>query len=834
MAMKPLCAEAVQRAAEAAGLSRRTEAQIDAIDSRLRSTMRELARTDPEWRGKSADQRLGEATAKAMQDIQGEASRKLANAHLQVVKTAAVEGRIEAAHAKDRTHALVEDLDKTNDYISGVKAESMGRMMAFLNAAKSGEGTTAGRRVAQFLFDADNPQMTRDLANEIFRNADGSTGNKTAQIGAKTWLETSESLRQRFNAAGGDVGKIDYGYLAQPWEADRVRSAGAEKFAEKIAPYIDRDRMLREDGARMSDAEVSEFLRDSWETIATDGLNKTEPGAFKGSGARANRGSEHREIHFKDGESWLAAMRDFGRGSLYDAIGSHLGRMSRDIGLVERYGPNPNAQFRLQNDLAMRADKGTERVFGMKATSYWDVVSGVSSTPESALIARVGSNARNVQTFTKLGGAVISSITDLGTHIVTTGYNKLSYWDAFKNYGRVAAKKEWRDMLTSHGVIAEAMAGDLNRWTGENVSRTWSGKLAQSTLKLSLLNAWTDTLRRSFQLTMMQALARMSRKDWASLSQWDRGLMERRGITEADWQVLQKAEPTKFNGVDHITPTAIRETGSARSNEVVSKVLGMIQDEGEFAVINPDLATKTAASLGGLQRGTVKGEFARSVMQFKSFPLAMVSRHWRRMLDAPKVTDGSAPALANRGVYLGALLLSTTALGAITFQAKQIVAGKDPVDMIGPHAAKFWAQSLAQGGGLSILGDMLLSNSNDSSVNDWTSATIKTLLGPTSGQAFDAISLVKTNIDKRLKGQVTHTAAESLAYAKGMAPLVNLWYLKAAVDHMGLHALQENLSPGYLSKMQQRANKDWGEQYWWRPGTGGPQQAPNMSKAIGR
>jgi hypothetical protein len=49
---------------------------------------------------------------------------------------------------------------------------------------------------------------------------------------------------------------------------------------------------------------------------------------------------------------------------------------------------------------------------------------------------------RNVQTFGKLAGAVISSITDVGTYAVSTGYNKLPYWDAIANIGKVAASKE--------------------------------------------------------------------------------------------------------------------------------------------------------------------------------------------------------------------------------------------------------------------------------------------------------------------------------------------------------------------------------------------------------
>ena len=64
-------------------------------------------------------------------------------------------------------------------------------------------------------------------------------------------------------------------------------------------------------------------------------------------------------------------------------------------------------------------------------------------------------------------------------------------------------------------------------------------------------------------------------------------------------------------------------------------------------------------------------------------------------------------------------------------------------------------------------------------------------------------------------------------------PYVNLWYAKAALDHAGMNALQENLSPGYLGRIRKRAQQDWGQQYWWAPGSGGPQRAPDLGAAVG-
>jgi hypothetical protein len=823
MAMKPQCIAAVNQAAGRV----LSEREIQAIDDRISATMRRLATQDPAaWMAKSVDVRVTEAATVAMQDLQTQAARKVANAQRQVVAAAATQGRLAAlkANLKDAgaSRVLVEDINNTHLYVEGVKRQAVSELMDLVEAASSSQGASLGRKALQFLFDAQNPRMTRDLIAEIFANGKAQTGNLLAKQGAEAWLKTIEGLRQRFNAAGGDVGQLAYGYMPQAHDSARVRNAGAKKWASDTLPMLDRKRYLREDGSRMSDKEVLDFLEAAHETLATDGLNKQTPGAFKGSGARANRGADSRQIHFKDGEAYLAYNRQYGLGSMYDAMIGHIGGMARDIGLVERYGPNPAQQFRLQNDLAIKADQGGKRVFGNKAEAYWDLVTGATASPESARVAQVGQTIRNIQTFGKLAGAVISSITDLGSVMVTTFYNKLPYWDLLKNTVK-GMGAEGREFANAHGMIAESMINDLNRWAGENIKNTWSGRLANSTMRLSLMNAWTDTLRRGFSMTMQQGLGKLAGKKWADLTEWDRSHLGRKGITEADWGVINQAQLTKFNGTDMLTPEAIAASGHARANEVTAKVLGFITDESEYAVINPDLATRAIQTWGGTQGGTVKGELARSVMQFKSFPIAMISRHWRRMLDAPKGLDG-APALANKLAYTAAMLVSTTALGAIAFQTKQMLQGKDPVDMSTP---KFWTRAAAQGGGAGFIGDILLGDTTDS--RSPLDNLGKLALGPTFGSLADLYELTKGNIDEKLAGKDTHIGAEALKFSRSHLPYVNLWYTKAALDHMILHAVQENLSPGYLARQKQRAMKDWNQGFWWQPGEPLPQRAPDMT-----
>ncbi|MCI1005204.1 hypothetical protein [Herbaspirillum sp. C7C8] len=831
--MHPKCRQAVQQAAGRA----LTDSEIQKIDDAMSANMRRLARQDPSgWAAKSADQRVLEAAAAGMQDIQAAAALKVQRAQLQILHTAAMETRVGdlmATYATGRSRALVQELDQTSLYIEGIKRENMARLVDLMEAATSKDGAGIGRQGLMLLFDAENPTMSRDLAREIFGNAAGTTGNKLAQQGARAWLDAIESMRQRFNAAGGDVGKLDYGYLPQPHDQGRVRGKGdtaaQADWVQKTMPLLDRRQYVLEDGSLMNDAQVTALLSRAWETLASGGINKIEPGKFKGSGSRANSGAESRQIHFRDADAYLTYLSQYGGGSMYDAMLGHVGGMSRDIGLVERYGPNPEQQMRLQFDMAEKADNGIKRSFGLKPQSYWDVVSGKTGMAENGNIAQIGQDLRNIQTFGKLQGAVLTSITDLGTHFVTTGFNKLSYWDALKNIA-AQASSETRDFLTMHGIIAETMVSDLNRWSGDNIKNNWSGRIANSTMKLSLMNAWTDTLRRSFSMTMMNGLAKLSKTDWAKLSEYDRWRMTSKGITDADWAVIQQAQLTTHRGAEFLTPEAIRASGSPEADQVVAKVLGMITDESEFAVLNPDLATRTLSSGGGEQRGTMRGELARSVMQFKSFPIAMVSRHWRRMMETPQGLEG-APVAANRVAYAGALFASLGVLGAIAYQTKQIVSGKDPADMT---TAKFWVKAIAQGGVLSIMGDILLADSTEEA-GQYASKTISGLAGPTIGAAADlSLKVIKGNIDKAAAGKETHAGAEALTLARYHMPYVNLWYAKAALDHAGLHALQENLSPGYLSRMQQRAHKDWGQDYWWKPGTGAPDRAPDFSMIGGR
>jgi hypothetical protein len=835
--MNPKCQQAVTAAAQAIGRAIPTARQLQAIEDSISKRMRELSRPGarPGWQSLTHDQRMQEAAASLMADIDAAAQRKVDNAARQINAAAGTEDRINRIQTDQRgtrAKALNTDLRNTGVIVSAERKIAQGQLFSLIEAAGDKHGAGMGRRVLMFAFDAENRAMTRDIVKEIFKNADGHTGNQIAQTAAKAWLETIENLRQRFNSAGGDVGRLDYGYTPQPHSTAKIRKAGRDGWVLSTMQWLDRTRYVREDGSRMDDGEVIDFLHHVYDTLSTEGLNKKEPGSYSGSGARANRGADSRQLHFADGDAWLQYDAAFGRGTLYDAMMGHIGGITRDITLIERYGPDANATARLQFDLAAQAD-GTApgRLTGkmsVEPQTYWDMLTGKTGTPRDEGLARTFEAVRNLQTAAKLGAAVISSVTDLGTLAITAGYNRLGYWRLLRDIGSQGSKQT-REFMATHGMIAESLASSLNRWSGDHLGTGWSGKLANSVMKLSLLNAWTDGLRQGFTMSMNAKLAELAGKDWGALTEFDRSRLTRSGFSDADWAILNGVAPTQFKGRTLLTPQAIKQAGVEGAEQLAAKVFGFIHDESEYAIVNPDMTTRAVVTMGGQQAGTWGGEIARTVMQFKSFPIAMFTRHWARMLEGDHDAKG-APLVASRTGYGFALMATLTGLGAVATQEKQILQGKDPIDM---RKGRFWAKALAQGGGFGIAGDLFLIDPSSNGTDSATTA-IKNIAGPTVGSAAELVLKdISENVWQASEGKDTHWQAELASWAKAQTPGASLWWVRPMLDHGFVNAMNENLSPGYLSRMQQRAQKDWGSGYWWRPQDTLPSRAPDLEHAVG-
>ncbi|WP_175767680.1 hypothetical protein [Burkholderia cenocepacia] len=854
-------------AVEAAAGRKLTQAEIDGIENRVRAGMRATARQDPAgWASMSQADRVAAGAEWARQQLVHEAELDRARKQMQIAKQIETTDRIqealyadpENAHRKRARETIVKhDIEQTYVLAGAIKSDYMRQTMGAIDAMKEGQNFLARA------FDVDNPAMERDIIREVYRGADGSTGNEVAKAAAEQIGKTTSAMRERFNRAGGNVGELDYGYVPIRHAQNKVLGNGSDAqrhaWADAVMPLLDRSQYLDDAGNPLSDAELRKVLvgedREAWEranaaargktaprkqgvwdTIAYGGVNKIVPGETAGNAARANAGSAHRVLHFRDADAHMQYNRQFGEGSLLNALVDHVGGMAKNIALVERYGPNPTRNMKTQMQLTAVHDGTEMRTLEGGMTSvgaYWNYVTGATNTPVNPALARKMETLRTTISAVKLQGTILAALGDVGTMFVTAGYNKVPFFKTLGTAARLMApgSNDFRSWLSSQGLIAESLEHGLNRWGTDNLATTWARNLSAATMKFGGVTGWTDALRTAFQSHMMRGLAGIGRTDWNSLTEWDRRALTRAGLTADDWAIVNRATPGRYGDAEYLTPDALYATGDARAADVVPKLLGMIREEGEFAVLNPDLRTKVIASA---TPGTVTGELKKSFMQFKSFPMAMISRHWGRIGDMRRSGDfrvDGAPALANPMAYAAALVVSTTLIGAISTQAKNLLAGKDPEPMFDDvkHAGGFWTRAFSVGGGAGFAGDMLTSMLTSGQYSEVVSSIVG---GPLVSTLIQPVLAMKRNLDDAVQGNDMHVGADLLKIAQSNTPLVNLWFWKTVWNRLIWDNLAENLSPGVTQRNMNRSRNQYHNDYYWSPGTGEPQRTPDLGTVF--
>jgi hypothetical protein len=179
--------------------------------------------------------------------------------------------------------------------------------------------------------------------------------------------------------------------------------------------------------------------------------------------------------------------------------------------------------------------------------------------------------------------------------------------------------------------------------------------------------------------------------------------------------------------------------------------------------------------------------------------------------------------------YGTAVLLGSTIAGGIAFQIKEMLSGRDP---IGVDTGRFWTEALLQGGGLSIVGDLLFQDPRETP-GGFTGNFLGSIAGPTAGTLGDVFGLVSENAWRAATGDDLNIGAGAARTIRGTLPYQNLWWLSAAIDHSFFNALQENLSPGYLGRVERRARRQHNQDYWWQLGTGLPERGPDLSRLAG-
>lgn len=692
-------------------------------------------------------------------------------------------------------------------------------------------------------------QIAREMEAQGFGTNHVDSSDNIKKI-AKILKETQEYSRIRLNKAGADIGDLlDYiastshdqykiqnaSYFLQqrslvqrlnPLNKAEKNKADYEAWRDYILPKLDEKRTF----VNVDDIEA--FMQGTYDAFVSGIHLKADEAdaelfSFKGPANLAKKVSRGRVLHFKDADAWHDYNDVFGTGEngLSAAITAGYERASRDIALLETLGTNPKAMLaRLVKDYKakMRTTFDDKRIFRnateRRINNFYANVSGEAMIANNPNMARFGAVTRGVQTMAKLGGALLSSFSDImvaGAEITYQGENFFSaQTKAFSNVfkGRGNAFRRNTGFLTGQGI--DAMIGAVvSRFSANDSLPGQMNGLMTAYFRFNGLTWWTDVGKIGVSEVMAGRLAQMADSSFSKLDNTTRRIFNYYGIEEKHWDVMRAGEARQegnsksltADAIDNIPDSAIKSILESRGEKSSVKDIAALkadaksrfnvyfQDRVDHAILEPGARENSVLNLG-LQRGTPEGEAIRFIMQFKSFPITFISKVWGR----EAYSKGKADRLA-----MISIAATMTLMGYVAMSAKDIARGKEPRN---PFDTSTWLAAFLQGGGAGIFGDFLFGE-----YNRYGRGFLETAAGP----AASAMSDIASTFAKIRTGE--DFGASALNTALSNTPFLNLFYIREPLNRMFIYSLQEYLSPGYLKRMERRMKKENDQEFYIKP-----------------
>lgn len=785
-----------------------------------------------------------QAQAMAAADLK-EATRRAARSRYHaVVNQLQAMRRLTAAieQAPDPALAIRQLLEHSEG--SGFTGESVRSLTEAYNASiAAGLSEVLEKTGLNVVGNSRNRVLLEQLMDELHGTA---SGNAEAARLADAVRYQQRRMRQLFNAHGGDVGELaDYG-VPHAHSVEMLRKAGFDPWAEKIAQHLAWDKITdlttgqpfaAAPGQVPPRSLTDRFLRDVYDGIVTRGWDDRDPKMTMGGVALYNQRGDHRVLHFKSGRDWMDYNREFGASDPFSAMMNGLSGLANDVAMMRVLGPNPRAGLEYAVQVAQKRaaelkDAGMEQSVTKQAAlarTMFAHQSGAANVPENIFWASFFGGVRGFLTSVQLGSAVLSSFSDMATIGVAAkviGMNPANV--ASRTLGLIASHAS-RAEAARMGYLASTLAdagGGSARYFGQLLGSGITQRMAGFTLRATGLSFLTDMRRIAFQAEFAGYMAEHAGRTFGDLPAPLRGVLESRGITASDWDLLRDpaARFVAENGADFISPNYWLEHQTAlprmEAEGLAMRLQMAIQEQMEMAIPSASLEGR-ARLQGEAAPGTFAGELLRSTTTYKSFAMSLMLNQWRRYQ--------TMPTAQSKAAYAASMLGLLTLTGAFAIQLKELAKGNDPRPM---DEKKFWLAAAFQGGGLGIFGDFFAAEMNRAG-----GGLAETLAGPTVSFAGDVIGLAAEPVGRLTEGKDANIGRAVAGFARRNTPFASsAWYARLAFDRLAADTLQGFLDADAESqwrRQQKQRERDYGTTTWWDRGAASPSRLPDPMNALG-
>ena len=752
----------------------------------------------------------------------------------QVFKNEALDGRLNAvSNIKDKAKTLSRllvgsakqgfaALDSVASKQVAMRKLRVGRVLSVFNRAGDGLFSTENLQLSRptvmgrFPFGRglfDDEDFQRSLIVELFDGL-GKSGNPDARKLADAILKEKRDMINKLQAEGVPIRWLDDHVTTQTHDAIAISKAGLDEWIATIEPLLNKNRTF----TSSDPVKQREFLEAVYNNIKSGKRKSVELVTDSGQGGRPSLGSTmsaSRQLHFENADAWIKYNQLYGHSNAVQSVIQGIERLSDSLELIKVMGADPDASFeRLLN-------KNNFEPFQKRMLkSEMNQVTGAAFEVDGPKLHKWTQGIAAIQSLSKLGSAIFSSTTDPIYVAFTQHYHGKNifsaYYNAFINVGvgRFLQRAKSREIelfarklgLGFDGVIGSA----AGRFAGARDNTEVLQGAVNNFFRLNGLSGWTNWYREGSAYLMASDFADATKMNWDQLAPSYRRLMERYGITDADWKDIAALPKDKVNGLDVMMPQRVYDeielgniTGDAipRSEELAEKIQQLLITENEFAIMQPGanegafMARYPVGGREGTTAGTIQGTIGRLFWQFRSFGLTMIFRQW------PRAYEMGAPALMHLvpmvGIGYGAMASKDL------LKMRELKKADDPVDL-----GKIAVASVLQSGFGGLAGDYLF---ND--YRQYGSSAYDVVGGASVSTFNDLFNFGLSLFDTATGKDPVDAAAAGWRAIKSNIPYSNWWASRTAFDYLVNYQIQEILNPGSLRRMERRFKQKNNQDY---------------------
>jgi hypothetical protein len=433
-------------------------------------------------------------------------------------------------------------------------------------------------RVAGLKKAAQSGVLDREIAREWWNiNAGKHAGAGVAADIAKFYSDSMNYMRDRLNGVGAMIGKADDYVTRTTHDADKIRRAAgprrsvSEAFSawwDKTRPRLDdktfADLIVR-DGETQEQAE-ERFGRSVFDSLISGihlvvgGLEKESdyiPPAFEGSRNLAKSLSHERTLFWKDADSWLDHMQEFGTfHNLHSSVMGAIDRGARQFGLMKTFGRNPAAnlnmiirkleeEYRTSDDLKkfQSGVQGLRNVMGR--------LDGSLNIPVNMGLAKFLGGVRTVESTASLGGVGL-------THFASV-WSTVPSELAHHGFGGVGGRLQslanmigyltrrdlgsgaLRDILSDMGAFTDGINRHMSATLGDDSIPGRISSIASRFMDMTGVHYIFDRTKAGVRSMVGHNLGRNIGKSFTDLDPHIQRILDQYGVDSTQWSLLQKA-----------------------------------------------------------------------------------------------------------------------------------------------------------------------------------------------------------------------------------------------------------------------------------------------------